>query len=178
MLTVYSAGLRLSEVINLRLADILEDRMQVLVKGGKGKKDRYTVLSPRLLERLQAYRAAYRPRYWLFEGQLGDQYAARSVQSVFRKAVQQSGIHPYATLHWLRHSFATHLLERGTDLRYIQHLLGHASSKTTERYTHVTRGKLAQMVSPLEFLKLEGRVDLMGEKGDIGEAPSGKGGER
>ena len=168
LLAVYSAGLRLGEVVRLRLCDVHEDRMQLFIKAGKGKKDRFTILSPILLERLKAYRKRYQPRYWLFEGQSGGAYSPRSVQSIFRKAVQQSGVNPFGTLHWLRHSFATHLLEHGTDLRYIQHLLGHNSSKTTERYTHITQHKAAQLVSPVTFLKLAERVDLKGKNKDIG----------
>ncbi len=155
LMTIYSAGLRLGEVINLRIADVHSDRMQLFIKAGKGKKDRYTVLSPQLLELLRSYYRQYRPQYWLFEGQDGGQYSARSVQNIFRRAVTKSKVNPFSTVHTLRHSFATHLLEHGTDLRYIQHLLGHSSSKTTEIYTHITQHKMAQLRSPLDFLTLK-----------------------
>ncbi len=155
LMTIYSAGLRLGEVIQLRIADVHSDRMQLFIKAGKGKKDRYTILSSQLLELLRTYYKQYRPKYWLFEGQDGGQYSARSVQNIFRRAVIKAKVNPYATVHTLRHSFATHLLEHGTDLRYIQHLLGHSSSKTTEIYTHITQHKVAQLRSPLDFLSLK-----------------------
>ncbi|MEM9525956.1 MAG: tyrosine-type recombinase/integrase, partial [Bacteroidota bacterium] len=132
---IYSGGLRLGEVCNLRIADINSDRMQIFVHGGKGKKDRYTTLSKKILAELRTYFREYRPDYWLFEGQSGGQYSPRSVQKVLRKAVQKSGVNPYATVHTLRHSYATHLLEQGTSLRHIQELLGHSQSATTEVYT-------------------------------------------
>jgi len=164
LMIVYSGGLRLGEVVQLRICDVHSDRMQLFIKGGKGNKDRYTVLSSLLLEELRQYIRVYQPRHWLFEGQEGGHYSKRSVQQVFRQAVERSGVNSFATLHWLRHSFATHLLERGTDLRYIQHLLGHHSSKTTERYTHITRQQEAKLVSPLDFLKLKDRKELGVEK--------------
>ncbi|MFZ2899400.1 MAG: site-specific integrase [Saprospiraceae bacterium] len=153
LMLIYSAGLRLGELVKLRLADLHPERGQVFVKAGKGKKDRYTVLSPKVWEMLERYRAEYKPRYWLFEGQDGGQYSSRSVQQLFRAAVERAKANPYATVHTLRHSFATHLLERGTDIRYIQELLGHASIKTTEIYTHITGARPIQ--SPLDFLNLE-----------------------
>ncbi len=155
LLTIYSTGIRLSELINLRVKDIDSKRMSVHIIGGKGKKDRYTVLSPTLLNFLKHYYQIYMPEYWLFEGQDGGQYSSRSVQQILRNAIQKSGINAFGTIHTLRHSFATHLLENGTDLRYIQHLLGHASSKTTEIYTHITEHHMAKLKSPLDFLKLK-----------------------
>ncbi len=107
---IYGGGLRLSELTNLRVADIHSDRLQIFVHGGKGKKDRYTTLSEKFLVDLRAYYLQYRPEYWLFEGQSGGQYSVRSVQKVLKKAVQTSGINPYCTVHTLRHSYATHLL--------------------------------------------------------------------
>ena len=129
--------------------------MSVFIKGGKGKKDRYTVLSPTLLHHLRHYYKIYLPEYWLFEGQDGGQYSPRSVQKILRKAIKKSGVNSFGTVHTLRHSFATHLLENGTDLRYIQHLLGHNSSKTTEIYTHITKHHMAKLKSPLDFLGLD-----------------------
>jgi site-specific recombinase XerD len=152
LMTIYSAGLRVSEVVNLRKADILTARGQIFIRAGKGKKDRYTLLSEKLKPLLEEFLNTYKPSYWLFEGQDHGQYSVRSVQQLFRHAVQVSGVNPYATVHTLRHSFATHLLENGTDLRYIQELLGHNSPKTTQIYTHITKRGLDKIRSPLDFL--------------------------
>jgi integrase/recombinase XerD len=152
LLTIYATGIRLGELINLRVEDIDSKRMSVHIVSGKGNKDRYTVLSPILLKYLRHYFQVYMPQYWLFEGQDGGQYSPRSVQNVLRNAIRESGINAFGTVHTLRHSFATHLLENGTDLRYIQHLLGHSSSKTTEIYTHITKQHMAKLRSPLDFL--------------------------
>ncbi|MEL6629264.1 MAG: site-specific integrase [Bacteroidota bacterium] len=152
---IYSAGLRLSESVKIRLDDILVDRKQIFIKAGKGKKDRYVILSDKILGLLTKYRQIYKPSYWLFEGMNGGQYSKRSVQQIMRRGVKRSGVNPYATVHTLRHSFATHLLERGTDLRYIQHLLGHGSIKTTEIYLHVRKDAEQKIKSPLDELDLE-----------------------
>lgn len=149
---IYGGGLRLSEATNLRIADVLSDRMQLFIHGGKGKKDRYTILSQNALDELRVYFQHYRPSYWLFEGQSGGQYSVRSVQSLFRRAVQKSRVNPYATVHTLRHSYATHLLEQGVSLRHIQELLGHESSRTTERYTRVSNDEKRRIISPLDRL--------------------------
>ncbi|RDV10752.1 integrase [Pontibacter diazotrophicus] len=149
---LYAAGLRIGEVINLKLTDVQSDRNLLLIRGGKGKKDRTTLLSQKLLLSLRAYYKAYKPKVWLFEGQYGGQYTADSLRSVFQACRQKGGVKTKATPHTLRHSFATHLLEQGTDLRYIQALLGHRNSKTTEIYTHVTRYALDKIVSPLDNL--------------------------
>ncbi|MCX2739419.1 tyrosine-type recombinase/integrase [Pontibacter anaerobius] len=149
---LYSGGLRISEVINLRLTDVQSGRNMLLIRGGKGKKDRTTLLSQRLLESLRAYYKVYRPKVWLFEGQQGGQYTVESLRNVFRAAREKAAVRTKATPHTLRHSFATHLLEQGTDLRYIQTLLGHRSSKTTEIYTHVTSYALDKITSPLDNL--------------------------
>ncbi|MEP7197198.1 MAG: site-specific integrase [Saprospiraceae bacterium] len=151
---IYAAGLRLSEVVNLRKADILIDQKKIHVKAGKGKKDRMTILSEKIILRLMEYNDIYKPKYWMFEGQDGGKYSSRSVQLIFRKAVDHSKVNPYATVHTLRHSFATHLLERGTDLRVIQQLLGHGSVKTTEIYTHITDITKAKIISPLDHLNI------------------------
>jgi site-specific recombinase XerD len=156
LMTIYSAGLRLSEVCKLRIQDIHSDRGQIFVHGGKGKKDRYTTLSQSLLVELRLYFKEYRPKYWLFEGQTGGEYSVRSVQAILRKSVEKSKINSHATVHTLRHSYATHLLEGGTSLRHIQELLGHASSRTTEIYTHVSNEESARIISPLDRLKDEG----------------------
>jgi len=150
--TIYAAGLRVSELINLRVRDIQSDEGYIYIKGGKGKKDRRTVLSERLLTLLRQYYRAYKPSYWLFEGQDGGRYSAKSVQSIFRQAQQRSGVNPWSTPHTLRHSFATHLLENGENLRNIQILLGHESSKTTEIYTHVVGVSSKKMQNPLDII--------------------------
>ena len=149
---IYGGGLRLSEVVNLRIADIHSDRLELFIHGGKGKKDRYTTLSQKFLEELRQYYLEYHPDYWLFEGATGGQYSRRSVQAVLKRAVAKSGVNPYCTVHTLRHSYATHLLEAGVSLRHIQELLGHASSTTTEIYTHVSTVERRRIISPLDRL--------------------------
>ncbi|GHA62375.1 tyrosine-type recombinase/integrase [Pontibacter akesuensis] len=149
---LYAGGLRIGEVINLRLTDVQSERNLLLIRGGKGKKDRTTLLAQKLLESLRVYYRAYKPKVWLFEGQTGGQYTVESIRNVFRASKEKAGIKAPATPHTLRHSFATHLLEQGTDLRYIQVLLGHRSSKTTEIYTHITTHALDKIVSPLDNL--------------------------
>jgi len=125
----------------------------VLVKNAKGKKDRIVPLSLKILEMLREYYKSYKPEVFLFEGQIkGKAYYARSLQQVLKQAVLKAGITKPVTLHWLRHSYATHLLESGTDLRYIQELLGHSSSKTTEIYTHVSTKSIQKIKSPFDDL--------------------------
>jgi site-specific recombinase XerD len=150
--TIYSCGLRLSELLNLRIADIHSKDAYVYIKGAKGKKDRRTLLSGNLLNLLRKYYRAYQPAYWLFEGQDGGKYSAASVQKIFRRAQQKSGVNPWSTPHTLRHSFATHLLESGVNLRNIQTLLGHESSKTTEVYTHVLNTLNKNIKNPLDII--------------------------
>ncbi|MBE2206027.1 MAG: tyrosine-type recombinase/integrase [Saprospiraceae bacterium] len=154
LMLIYSGGLRLGELIRLRLDDLEPDAGRIFVYGGKGKKDRCTILSPKVWQQLQEYIAVFRPVEWVFEGQDGGAYSARSVQKIFTQAKIKSGINPYSSVHTLRHSFATHLLETGVDLRYIQDLLGHESSKTTEIYTHITRVGWQRVQSPLDRLNL------------------------
>lgn len=150
---IYSAGLRRSELINLKLSDILADRNQIIIRQAKGKKDRYSLLSPHLLKELRTYYKAYRPKEWLFEGQKpGTQYSTSSIRKILITAAKKAGIKRRITPHMLRHSFATHLLEQGTDLRYIQSLLGHSSSKTTEIYTHVSTSEISKIKNPLDDL--------------------------
>lgn len=155
LMLIYSAGLRIGESINLRRQDVQIDRKQVFIKAGKGKKDRYSVLSDKVVRLLEAYMQEYDPLYWLFQGQDGGQYSTRSIQKIFRRAVEKAGVNPFSTVHTLRHSFATHLLERGMDLRYIQTLLGHSSSETTEIYTHITQKAREKLCSPLDFLDID-----------------------
>jgi len=154
LLTIYSAGLRISEAVNLKIADIDSKRKVIIIKDAKGKKDRNSLLSEKLLVVLREYFKQYKPKIWLFEGQFGGRYSDRSIQNVFRKACIDAKIMKKVSVHSLRHSFATHLLERGTDLRYIQELLGHSSSKTTEIYTHITRKGMEQVKSPLDNFEL------------------------
>ncbi len=148
---IYAGGLRLNELVQLRVQDVHFDRGQIIIKSAKGKKDRVVMLAKQLEPLLLEYLENYKPKYWLIEGQEGGQYSARSVQAILRAGVQKSGINPMATVHTLRHSFATHLLEAGTDLRTIQVLLGHSSSKTTEIYTHVSNKHLKQVKSPIDL---------------------------
>jgi len=148
--TIYSAGIRMNELLNLGIKDIRSDEGYIYLKGGKGKKDRHTVLSPILLELLREYFKKERASYWLFEGQDGGRYSAKSVQSIFREAQKISGANPWSTPHTLRHSFATHLLEHGENLRNIQVMLGHSSTKTTEIYTHVMNINNKKIESPLD----------------------------
>ena len=154
--TIYSGGLRISEVINLRISDIDSGNDRILIRGAKGKKDRVTLLSPRLLNHLRIYFLKYRPQLWLFEGPENKQYSTTSIQAIFKRALGKAKITKKATVHTLRHSFATHLLEDGVNLRYIQMLLGHNSSKTTEIYTHVTKTRLSDISSPLDKLDIFG----------------------
>jgi integrase/recombinase XerD len=150
---IYSCGLRCGELLALQPVHIDSMRNIVLLKNSKGKKDRIVPLSTKILEMLRDYYKVYKPKTYLFEGQtIGLQYDARSLQLILKQALQKSGITKPATLHWLRHSYATHLLESGTDLRYIQELLGHSSSKTTEIYTHVSTKSIQQIKSPFDDL--------------------------
>ncbi len=157
--TIYSCGLRVSELLNLRIKDIHSDEGFVYIKGGKGKKDRHTVLSENLLILLREYFKKYKPSYWLFEGQDGGKYSAKSVQAIFRKAREATGVNPWATPHTLRHSFATHLLENGENLRNIQIMLGHDSSKTTEIYTHVINVSNKKIKNPLDIILKSNKFD-------------------
>lgn len=150
---IYSCGLRRSELLNLRPNDIDSKRNVVIIRQSKGKKDRITPLSPKILELLRDYYKEYSPKIYLFEGQeKNTQYSARSLEEVLKKSIKLATIKKPVTLHWLRHSYATHLLESGTDLRYIQELLGHNSSKTTEIYTHVSTKNIQQIKSPFDDL--------------------------
>ena len=154
MLTlIYACGLRRSELLNLKPADILSERHLLHIKQSKGKKDRVVPISDKLIEQLRTYYKMYRPKVWLFEGQVsGEQYSETSLQVVLKQALKKCKITKPVTLHWLRHSYATHLLENGTDLRYIQELLGHSSSRTTEIYTHVSNHNIQSIRSPFDYL--------------------------
>ncbi len=151
LMLMYGGGLRLSEVLSLLPVDVDSERMTISVRRSKGKKDRVVPLPQRLLEPLRDYYRSHRPLTWLFEGQtVGEPYSARSIQKVVKQAAVRAKITRPVTAHMLRHSYATHLLEAGTDLRYVQEVLGHASIKTTERYTHVAIDR--KPASPLDDL--------------------------
>lgn len=153
LITAYSAGLRINEVRYLQPQDIDSDRMQIRVKNGKGKKDRFTLLSPRTLEELRMYYKQFRPKKYLFEGyHPGQPIHVRTIGHIFNQAVKSSGITKPVSFHSLRHSFATHLLEQGTNLRLIQQLLGHNSLRTTSVYLHLSCFDPAQVVSPFDTL--------------------------
>jgi site-specific recombinase XerD len=151
---IYSAGLRVGEILNLRVKDIDSDRMQIRIHQGKGQKDRYTILSEKVLMLLREYVKEYQPADYLFEGQGGGQYSASSIQALMRRHKKKCGITKKATPHTLRHSFATHLLDNGTDTRFIQELLGHKHISTTQIYTHVSFRTLKDVTSPVENLKI------------------------
>lgn len=155
LFTAYSAGLRVSEVVNLKIKHIDSRRMQIFIVRAKGKKDRYVNLSPVLLDILRQYIKEYKPKpkEFLFESeQTGLQYAVRTVQQIFAAAKEKAGIRKEVGIHSLRHSFATHLLDKGTDIKYIKELLGHFNIKTTERYLHVSKRQLINVASPLDDL--------------------------
>jgi integrase/recombinase XerD len=150
---IYACGLRRNELLNLRPSDVDSKRGLLLIRQSKGKKDRVIPISIKIIEMLRNYYRIFKPEKWLFEGQIkGDQYSEKSLQSVLKQSLEKAGIQKPVTLHWLRHSYATHLLESGTDLRYIQELLGHKSSKTTEIYTHVSTRSLQKIKSPFDDL--------------------------
>jgi integrase/recombinase XerD len=149
---IYSAGLRISEALHMKLKDIDSVRMLIHVKNAKGKKDRYTLLSEKVLILLREYYTIYTPKEYLFEGQYSGMYSDRSAQLALKKSATKAGIKKPITLHSLRHSFATHLLENGTDIRYIQNLLGHSSPKTTMIYTHVSEQSIQKIKNPFDYL--------------------------
>ena len=151
--TAYATGMRLSELRMLVFSDIDADRMQIHVRSGKGKKSRMTLLSERLLEQLREYYKIFRPRNYLFEGATrGEPISARTIQQVFKQCLKRSGITKPLNFHCIRHSFATHLLEAGTNLRMIQQLLGHNSLKTTTVYLHVSHFDARAVANPLDNL--------------------------
>lgn len=162
LFTVYSSGLRVSELAALKIKDIDSGRMQIFIENAKGKKDRYVNLSPILLDILRAYIKKYRPKpiHFLFESeQTQTAYPVRTIQKIFEDAKLKAGIEKKLGIHSLRHSFATHLLEKGTDIRYIKDILGHFDIKTTERYLHVSKKDLVNIASPLDDLWRKGKID-------------------
>ncbi len=151
LMTIYSAGLRIGEVTRLKVSDIESGRMMIRVNEGKGLKDRYTLLGERNLEMLRRYWKAYRPLEWLFPGRNGSEPVSISaIQRVFKTSLEKAGIKKKASVHTLRHCFATHLLESGTDLYYIQRLLGHKSAGTTSVYLHITGKDIGKIKSPID----------------------------
>jgi integrase/recombinase XerD len=151
----YGMGLRVSEIIGLKITDIDSKAMQVLVERGKGKKDRYVHLPDSVLSQLRTYFKEYQPKIYLFEGQYGGQYSIRSAQKVFSGAMQKAKINKVVGIHGLRHSYATHLLEAGTDIVFIKELLGHNDLKTTLRYTHISTRTIKNIKSPLDQMSDE-----------------------
>jgi len=153
LMLVYSSGLRVSEVVSLKKEHIDLERQAIYIKLGKGRKDRYTILSEKAAQYIKDYYKYFEIKDWIFPGQPASKHLnVRSAQKIFDKAIRRSGIQKKMTIHSLRHTFATHLLENGTDIRYIQSLLGHSSIRTTERYTHVARHNVLRIKSPLDNL--------------------------
>ncbi len=149
---IYSGGLRVSELLSLKLKDIDSDRMRIYIRGSKNNRDREVMLSEKILKLLRKYFIAYKPKEYPFEGQKAGAYSARSVQEILKKAMKKSGIKKHATVHTLRHSFATHLIENGTDIRIVQELLGHKNIKTTQIYTHISDQTKRKIKSPFDEL--------------------------
>lgn len=166
LLVFYSTGIRMSELLNLRLSDFDPEKCQVFIRGGKGRKDRLTITSSKALTYIKTYSELYQPGEFLFEGAAKSRYSARSVNNIIKRAAKNAGIHKRVSAHTLRHSFATHLLEEGTDIRYIQMLMGHLSSKTTERYTHMTTRGFKSIKSPLDHLGLDFDVSRTGTQNE------------
>jgi integrase/recombinase XerD len=150
LMITYSSGLRISEAARLKITDIDSKRMMVRIQQGKGGKDRYSILSHTALECLRQYWRKYRPKEWLFEGNKGTHISISSIRQIFWDAKKRAGITKPASVHTLRHSFATHLVEAGTNLHHVQLLLGHRSPTTTTVYLHVSKVNLAQVTSPLD----------------------------
>lgn len=152
---IYSCGLRRSELLNLKPADVDSKRNLLIIRNAKGFKDRVAPLSDKIIEMLRNYFKVYKPKVWLFEGQnTSEQYSEQSLSCVLKQALEKTKIKKPVSLHWLRHSYATHLLEAGTDLRYIQEILGHKSSRTTEIYTHVSSKSIQKIISPFDDLNI------------------------
>lgn len=150
---IYSCGLRCGELLRLKPEHVDAKRNILIIKQAKGRKDRIAPLSEKTIALLRTYFKAFKPTVYLFEGEKeGTPYNERSLQLVLKQSILKAGINKPVTLHWLRHSYATHLLENGTDLRYIQEILGHSSSKTTEIYTHVSTKSIQKIVSPFDSL--------------------------
>ncbi len=150
---LYSSGLRVGELINLKISDINIERKQIFIRNSKGRKDRYVILADSFIPMLNEYLIAYSPQYWFVEGTPGKQYSSSSIRNFLKHLCEISGINKKVTPHTLRHSFATHLLENGVDIRYIQELLGHSKPETTMIYTHISKKQLMKIQSPLDYIK-------------------------
>ena len=167
LMMVYSGGLRVSDVVRLKVKDIDRERKLIYIKSGKGRKDRYTILSDTALDALREYWKEYKPSNWLFPGAKPEKHITiRTVEKVFDNACKKAKIAKNVSIHSFRHSFATHLLESGVDLKYIQELLGHKSSKTTEIYTHVSNKAIGKIRSPLDSLNINSSKKRGGEEGE------------
>ena len=150
----YAGGLRISEISSLKIKDVDSKRMVITLRQAKGRKDRQIMLSERLLIMMRAYYTDYKPKIWMFEGQAGEEYSTRSIAKVMEQCKLKAGITKKGGIHALRHSFATHLFEGGTDVLSIQELLGHTSLRTTMQYTHVSTKHLSKIQSPLDKLDI------------------------
>lgn len=150
--TIYSCGMRISEALNIKISDIDSKRMMVRIENSKGNRDREVMLSQNLLMLLREYYKVYKPKKYIFEGQKGGKYTARSAENILKKALKDSKINKNASLHTLRHSYATHLIEQGTDIRIVQELLGHKNIKTTQIYTHITDIRKLKIQNPFDNL--------------------------
>ncbi|MBI5661754.1 MAG: site-specific integrase [Ignavibacterium album] len=148
--TIYSCGLRISEAVNLKISDVDSSAMTIKIVNAKGKNDRIVMLSKKLLKLLREYFKEYKPKTYLFEGQSGEKYSARSIQQIFNNTVNKVRIKKKVTVHSLRHSFASHLLDSGTDIRFIQELLGHKHLSTTQIYTHINPTSVKKIKSPFD----------------------------
>lgn len=155
IIMLYSCGMRISELLNLKLSDIDVFRKQVIIKQGKGRKDRIVVLSHTAIPIINNYLQTYEPEIYFLENPKGGKYSAESIRSIIKRNAKAAGIKKSVTPHTLRHSYATHLLEQGVDIRYIQELLGHVRTETTMIYTHVTRKDLQKIESPLDKIMLD-----------------------
>lgn len=175
LMTIYGSGLRLSEVASLKISDIDSKNMRIFIEQGKGNKDRYVLLSQFNLEILREYWKEYKPRYWLFEGrEKGSRISTRTIQDAFKKNLKKAGIHKKASVHTVRHAFATHLLENGASIFYIRQLLGHSTIWTTTRYLHVATTDVLKTVSPLDTLLNDAKSRKEGNKSksDSREVPT------
>jgi site-specific recombinase XerD len=159
---LYAAGLRISELINLKISDIDSNRMQIRIAGAKGKKDRYVALSDKILVLLKNYYTEYHPQVYLFNGQDKEKYSDESIRQILKEACRKAGISKKVSPHTLRHSYATHLLENGVDLRYVQELLGHSRPETTMIYTHVTQKTMISIKSPFDLLFKDANLSITG----------------
>lgn len=164
---IYSAGLRRSELLNLKIRDLDTSRNLIIIRSGKGNKDRHSIISINLIEDLRVYYKQYKPKAWLFEGANGKQYSATSIAKILSRGAEKAKINKRVSPHMLRHSFATHLLEQGISLRHIQKLLGHSSSKTTEIYTQVSMQEMSRIQNPLDDLYKDTSGSIHADLGGI-----------